>query len=82
MAKELSTRSDDLGKLVLRSALAILILLHGIAKLSGGVGFITGMLANFGLPGVLRVRRLCRRSRRAGAGAGWPVDPPRRRWSW
>ncbi|MGZ8289746.1 MAG: DoxX family protein [Telluria sp.] len=48
-----TTGADDLGKLVLRATLAILILLHGIAKLSGGVGFIGGMLANFGLPAFL-----------------------------
>ncbi len=46
-------KSDDLGKLVLRLALGILILLHGIAKLSSGVGGIAGMLSNHGLPGVL-----------------------------
>lgn len=44
------TRSDDTGKLVLRLALGILILMHGIAKLSSGVGFISGMLASHGLP--------------------------------
>ncbi len=47
------TRSDDTGKLVLRLALGILILLHGIAKLSSGVGFISGMLASHGLPAAL-----------------------------
>jgi putative oxidoreductase len=47
------TRSDDTGKLVLRLALGILILLHGIAKLSSGVGFVSGMLASHGLPGAL-----------------------------
>ena len=46
-------RSDDTGKLVLRLALGILILLHGIAKLSNGVGFISGMLTSHGLPGAL-----------------------------
>ena len=46
-------RSDDTGKLVLRLALGILILLHGIAKLSNGVGFISGMLTSQGLPGAL-----------------------------
>jgi len=46
-------RSDDTGKLVLRLALGVLILLHGIAKLSGGVGFISGQLAAHGLPGAL-----------------------------
>ncbi len=41
---------DDLGKLILRLSLGILVLLHGIAKL-GGVGWLTGMLAGIGLPG-------------------------------
>ncbi|VTU33031.1 Putative oxidoreductase CatD [Variovorax sp. PBS-H4] len=46
-------RSDDTGKLVLRVALGVLILLHGIAKISGGVGFVSTMLASHGLPGAL-----------------------------
>lgn len=45
--------SDDLGKLVLRVSVALLMLLHGIAKLQGGVGGIAGMLAGHGLPGFL-----------------------------
>lgn len=40
----------DLGRLVLRVALAVLLLFHGVSKLIGGVGFITGMLAKMGLP--------------------------------
>lgn len=43
---------DDRGKLVLRIVLAVLILFHGVSKLIGGVGFITGMLAKAGLPPV------------------------------
>lgn len=46
-------QSDDLGKLLLRATVAILILLHGIAKLMGGVGFITGMVGKLGLPPAL-----------------------------
>jgi len=46
-------RSDDTGKLVLRLALGILILLHGIAKITGGVGGIAGMLTSHGLPTAL-----------------------------
>ncbi|MBU1442713.1 MAG: DoxX family protein [Gammaproteobacteria bacterium] len=46
-------RSDDFGKLVLRLAVGILILLHGIAKVNGGVGFIANMLASHGLPAAL-----------------------------
>jgi putative oxidoreductase len=47
------TRSDDTGKLILRLVLGILILLHGIAKLKGGVGFVSGLLTSHGLPAVL-----------------------------
>ena len=43
----------DLGKLVLRLALGVLVLLHGVAKLRGGVDPIAGMLAAHGLPGFL-----------------------------
>lgn len=46
-------RSDDLGKLVLRLALGILMLLHGIAKMGKGVDGIGGMLAAQGLPAAL-----------------------------
>jgi putative oxidoreductase len=45
--------TDDAGKLVLRVVLAALLLFHGISKLMGGVGFITGMLAKMGLPASL-----------------------------
>ena len=47
------TKSDDTGKLVLRVALGILILLHGIAKVGKGVDGIGGMLASHGLPAIL-----------------------------
>jgi putative oxidoreductase len=43
----------DLGKLVLRIALGVLVLLHGVAKLRGGVEPIGGMLAAHGLPAAL-----------------------------
>ena len=43
----------DLGKLVLRLALGVLVLLHGVAKLRGGVDPIGGMLAAHGLPAAL-----------------------------
>lgn len=45
--------SEDIGKLVLRVALAVLILFHGVAKIINGVGFITGLVAQFGLPPAL-----------------------------
>lgn len=44
---------DDSGKLVLRLALGVMILLHGIDKISGGVGHIEGMLLDAGWPGIL-----------------------------
>lgn len=46
-------RSDDAGKLVLRLGLGLIILPHGISKLSGGVGFISGLLATHGAPPAL-----------------------------
>ena len=44
------TRSDDTGKLILRLTIGILMLLHGIAKLSNGIDPISGMVASQGLP--------------------------------
>ncbi|MDM9557556.1 DoxX family protein [Bordetella petrii] len=46
-------KSDDTGKLILRLSLGILVLMHGLMKLSGGVGGISGMLSSHGLPGFL-----------------------------
>ena len=45
--------NKDLGYLILRLTLGILMLLHGIAKLTKGVGGIAGMLEENGLPGIL-----------------------------
>lgn len=45
--------TESTGKLILRLSLGILILLHGIAKLTGGVDGIAGMLSANGLPAVL-----------------------------
>jgi putative oxidoreductase len=47
------TNNDDTGKLVLRVALATLLLFHGVSKLTGGIGFVSTMLANAGLPAFL-----------------------------
>jgi len=44
---------DDIGKLILRLTLGILMLLHGIAKLRYGVAGIEDMLVNHGLPGFI-----------------------------
>jgi putative oxidoreductase len=45
--------NDDIGKLVLRLTLGILMLLHGIAKMRYGVSGIEGMMTSHGLPGFL-----------------------------
>jgi len=50
---DVDNKMDDGGKLVLRVLLAVLILFHGVSKLIGGVGPISGMLAKAGLPGGL-----------------------------
>ena len=42
--------NDSVGKLILRLVLGVAILLHGIAKLTGGIGGISGMVAGAGLP--------------------------------
>jgi putative oxidoreductase len=44
---------NDLGRLILRVVLGMLLLLHGIAKLRGGMGGIVGLVESHGLPGVL-----------------------------
>jgi putative oxidoreductase len=44
---------NDLGRLILRVVLGALLLLHGIAKLRGGMGGIVGMVEAHGLPGVI-----------------------------
>ncbi|WP_295540816.1 DoxX family protein [uncultured Pseudacidovorax sp.] len=46
-------RQDDAGKLVLRLAVGLLVLLHGLSKLGTGPGFIVKMLAAHGLPGAI-----------------------------
>jgi len=45
-------RNDDLGKLILRLTVGILILMHGVSKLlnPGALDFIGGQLAGLGLP--------------------------------
>jgi putative oxidoreductase len=47
------TNADDAGKLVLRAALAITLLFHGVSKLFGGIGFVADMLAQAGAPAFL-----------------------------
>ena len=44
------TTMDDLGRLALRIALGLLILLHGISKLRNGLGPIEEMVVAHGMP--------------------------------
>ena len=44
---------DDIGKLLLRVTLAVIVLFLGIFKLTHGVAWIQGPLAALGLPGFL-----------------------------
>ncbi|GAB3676868.1 DoxX family protein [Salinisphaera aquimarina] len=43
-------QADDLGKLVLRLVLALLLLAHGFAKITGGIDGVQAMLVGHGLP--------------------------------
>lgn len=52
MAKA-SGASQDTGKLLLRLALGLLILLHGISKIKGGPGFVVDVVTNAGWPPAL-----------------------------
>lgn len=44
---------EDTGKLILRLALGVLMLLHGMSKLINGVDGIVGMVTGFGLPAAI-----------------------------
>jgi uncharacterized membrane protein YphA (DoxX/SURF4 family) len=45
--------TSDLGKLVLRLTLGVLMLLHGLGKIFSGIGGILGLMTKMGLPPVL-----------------------------
>jgi len=45
--------ADDLGKLLLRVVLGVLILLHGISKIVAGPDFVISTATNAGLPAVI-----------------------------
>ncbi|MGQ0543881.1 MAG: DoxX family protein [Betaproteobacteria bacterium] len=46
-------QTEDIGKLVLRLTLGVLLLFHGVAKIFSGVSGISGMLQGLGLPGFI-----------------------------
>lgn len=41
---------DDWGRLLLRLTIGVLLLLHGIAKIKNGIGWMAGPLSGLGLP--------------------------------
>ena len=47
-----SSTQQDIGKLILRIALGVLVFLHGISKLEGGLDGIIKMVETQGFPGV------------------------------
>jgi putative oxidoreductase len=51
LSPAVAVRLEDAGKLLLRVAVAFLVLLHGVDKLSTGPGFVVTMLQHAGLPG-------------------------------
>lgn len=51
MSVPITVASADAGKLLLRLSVGILVLLHGIAKVTGGADGIVGMVEKAGLPG-------------------------------
>ena len=42
--------TEDVGKLVLRLTVGVLILFHGVSKVTVGIDFVTGVLAKVGVP--------------------------------
>ncbi len=50
MSYEKLAQYEDAGKLVLRLALGGMLLFHGVAKLTGGIDFITDVVVKSGLP--------------------------------
>jgi putative oxidoreductase len=50
MSYEKLAQHEDAGKLVLRLALGGMLLFHGVAKLTGGIDFITDVVVKSGLP--------------------------------
>ncbi|HEX6267797.1 MAG TPA: DoxX family protein [Burkholderiales bacterium] len=51
MSTTVTVASADAGKLLLRLAVGILVLLHGIAKVASGPAFVVGLVEKIGMPG-------------------------------
>ena len=54
MAASKDTRGDpnldDVAKLILRLTVGLLLLVHGVTKITGGIGFVMGALTKAGMP--------------------------------
>jgi len=50
MNTTVNTGWNDIGKLVLRCTVAVLMLFHGVAKMRNGIGWMSGLLAEHHLP--------------------------------
>jgi len=50
MATLLAKNNEDLAKFIIRFAVGFLMLFHGVAKITSGVGFLEGMFSSWGLP--------------------------------
>ncbi len=46
-------KNTNVGLLIIRISIGLLMLFHGLAKLNGGLGFIQGILESKGLPGFI-----------------------------
>ena len=53
MADFFKSSAQDIGKLLVRIALGGILIFHGISKLTHGIEWLKGLLAQFGLPGFL-----------------------------
>lgn len=53
MAMAKSSPRLDAGLLLLRASVAIVLLLHGLFKLTHGIGWISDLLQHHGIPGIL-----------------------------
>jgi putative oxidoreductase len=47
----MNQNNQDFGKLILRLSLGLFVLLHGVAKITGGIEFITQVVQKAGMPG-------------------------------
>ena len=69
---------EDVGKLALRIALGDSTLFHGVAKLTGGIDFITDVVVQSRSAVIRCLRCLCRRNRRTPDGDRWLAYANRR----